>query len=191
MRRGALVVFVLLVAVAPALGDDATKKHQVDARISSLQARAAAHHRRETALRGEVAGYTAGSARSRRESGTSHSGWRRSRATSHCIRSRLTRSTSCSRSSPTGSCSCKGSTRRGAVLDRRLVDIYESDPPSSLDVFLGAPNVQDALDQVAYLTDIGVQERRIAAEVSYAKVQAKAARTRRRRSERGCTARQR
>ena len=63
------------------------------------------------------------------------------------------------------------------VLDRRLVDIYESDPPSSLDVFLGARNVQDALDQVAYLTDIGVQDRRIAAEVSYAKVQAKAART--------------
>ncbi len=36
--------------------------------------------------------------------------------------------------------------------------------------------MHDALDQVAYLTDIGVQDRRIAAEVAYAKLQAKAAR---------------
>src|SRR4029077_9342109 len=62
------------------------------------------------------------------------------------------------------------------VLSRRLVDIYESDRPSSLDVFLGARDVQAALDQVAYLTDIGVQDRRIAGEVAYAKLQATAAR---------------
>ena len=38
--------------------------------------------------------------------------------------------------------------RRWTTLDRRLVDIYESDPASTLDVFLGATSIQDALDQV-------------------------------------------
>src|SRR5690348_18026705 len=42
----------------PIFGDDVTKKHQVDARISSLQGRLAEHRRRETALRNEVADYT-------------------------------------------------------------------------------------------------------------------------------------
>jgi murein DD-endopeptidase MepM/ murein hydrolase activator NlpD len=62
------------------------------------------------------------------------------------------------------------------TLNRRLVDIYESDPSSSLDVFLGARNVQDALDEVQYMNDIGAQDRRIAREVAYAKAQSKAAR---------------
>jgi murein DD-endopeptidase MepM/ murein hydrolase activator NlpD len=62
------------------------------------------------------------------------------------------------------------------TLNRRLVDIYESEQTSTLDVFLGASNVQDALDQVAFMTDIGVQDRRIATEVSEAKAQVKAAR---------------
>jgi murein DD-endopeptidase MepM/ murein hydrolase activator NlpD len=62
------------------------------------------------------------------------------------------------------------------TLNRRLVDIYESDQASTLDVFLGAANVQEALDQVAFMTDIGVQDRRIATEVSQAKAQVRAAR---------------
>jgi len=56
------------------------------------------------------------------------------------------------------------------------VDIYESDQASTLDVFLGASNVQEALDQVEFMTDIGVQDRRIATEVFHAKAQVKAAR---------------
>ena len=55
------------------------------------------------------------------------------------------------------------------VLNQRLVDIYESDQPTSLDVFLGAGNVQEAIDQVQYLNDIGEQDRRIAQQVAEAK----------------------
>src|SRR4029077_11178739 len=55
------------------------------------------------------------------------------------------------------------------VLTRRIVDIYESDQASSLDVFLGARSVQDAIDQVQYLNAIGDQDRRIAQEVARAK----------------------
>src|SRR3954454_5681114 len=55
------------------------------------------------------------------------------------------------------------------VVAQRLVDIYESDPATSLDVFLGARSVQDAIDQVQYLNDIGEEDRRIAQEVASAK----------------------
>ena len=62
------------------------------------------------------------------------------------------------------------------TLNRRLVDIYESEPASTLEVVLGARSIQDALDQVQYLNEIGEQDRRIAAQVRYAKLQVTAAR---------------
>ena len=51
MRRLTLALVVLLLAATPALGDDVTKKHQVDAQISSLQGKLAAHKQQEQALR--------------------------------------------------------------------------------------------------------------------------------------------
>ena len=66
--------------------------------------------------------------------------------------------------------------RAQTALDGRLVDIYESDPASPLDIFLGSRNLSEALDQVAYLIDIGVQDQRIADQVAYAKLQVRAAR---------------
>jgi murein DD-endopeptidase MepM/ murein hydrolase activator NlpD len=177
MRWGALAVLVLLVAATPALGDDATKKHAVDTKISSLQARTAAHRQREAALRGEVAGYTSriralearvGDVSLRLQTLESdlslHQG--RLNALNELFRLQSDRLSFLQDQYAAA----------GELLNRRLVDIYESDPPSSLDVFLGAQNVKAALDQVAYLTDIGVQDRRIAGEVAYAKGQATAAR---------------
>jgi septal ring factor EnvC (AmiA/AmiB activator) len=58
MRRLTLALVVLLIAATPALGDDVTRKHQVDAKLSSLQNRLAAHKREEQALRNQVADYT-------------------------------------------------------------------------------------------------------------------------------------
>jgi murein DD-endopeptidase MepM/ murein hydrolase activator NlpD len=177
MRSAALVVLVLLAAATPALGDDATKKHAVDARISSLQARTAAHRRRETELRDEVAGYTTriralearvGDVSLRLQTLESDLSLhqRRLDALNKLFKLQSDRLTF-----------LKGQYAAAVqALNHRLVDIYESDAPSSLDVFLGANTVQDALDQVAYLTDIGVQDRRIATEVADAKLQAAAAR---------------
>ena len=58
MRRLALALLVLLVVATPAFGDDVTKKHQVDWKISSLQGRLAQQKRNEQALRSEVADFT-------------------------------------------------------------------------------------------------------------------------------------
>jgi septal ring factor EnvC (AmiA/AmiB activator) len=58
MRRLALAVLAVLVLATPAFGDDVTKKHQIDTRLSSLQDKLAAQKHHEQALRNEVAGFT-------------------------------------------------------------------------------------------------------------------------------------
>ncbi len=64
------------------------------------------------------------------------------------------------------------------VLERRLVEIYESDDPSTLEVVLGSDSVQDALDDVQYLREIGLQDRLVAGQVAAAKAQVRAGRSR-------------
>src|SRR3954470_16607793 len=59
MRGLVLALFLLLVLVTPALGDDGVKKHQIDSKIASLQDRLSAQKQHERALRTEVDGYTA------------------------------------------------------------------------------------------------------------------------------------
>jgi murein DD-endopeptidase MepM/ murein hydrolase activator NlpD len=177
MRSAALVVLVLLAAATPALGDDATKKHAFDARISSLQARTAAHRRRETELRDEVAGYTTRIRALEARVGDVSLRLQTLESDLSLHQHRLDALTELFKLQSDRLTFLEGQYAAAVqALNHRLVDIYESDPPSSLDVFLGANNVHDALDQVAYLTDIGVQDRRIAAEVADAKLQAAAAR---------------
>ena len=177
MRSGALVVLVLLVAATPALGDDATKKHAVEAKISALQARTASHRRRESQLRSEVAGYTSRIRALEARVGDVSLRLQTLESDLSLHQRRLNALNELFTLQSDRLAFLQGQYAAAVqLLDRRLVDIYESDPPSSLDVFLGARNVHDALDQVAYLTDIGVQDRHIAGEVAYAKVQAAAAR---------------
>ncbi len=58
MRRITLALAVALICAAPALGSDIGRKHQIDTKIASLKDRLAAQKQREQALRTEVAGYT-------------------------------------------------------------------------------------------------------------------------------------
>ena len=177
MRSGALVVLVLLLAATPALGDDATKKHAVEAKISALQARTASHRRRESQLRNEVAGYTSRIRALEARVGDVSLRLQTLESDLSLHQRRLNALNELFTLQSDRLAFLQGQYAAAVqLLDRRLVDIYESDPPSSLDVFLGARNVHDALDQVAYLTDIGVQDRHIAGEVAYARVQAAAAR---------------
>jgi murein DD-endopeptidase MepM/ murein hydrolase activator NlpD len=177
MRRLTLALVVLLLAAAPALGDDVTKKHHVDAKISSLRDRLAAHQRQERALRAEVADYTSrirtlegkvGDVSLRLQTLEADLALHQKRLDAlNALYTLQTKRFEFLRQQYSHSIQ---------TLNRRLVDIYESDQTSTLDVFLGAANVNEALDQVAYLNDIGVQDRRIANEVAYAKAQVRAAR---------------
>jgi murein DD-endopeptidase MepM/ murein hydrolase activator NlpD len=56
-------------------------------------------------------------------------------------------------------------------LNKRLVEIYTSDPTSTLTVVLEAGSFSDLLDQLEFLNDIGAQDERIASEVEDAKLQ--------------------
>jgi murein DD-endopeptidase MepM/ murein hydrolase activator NlpD len=177
MRRIPLALVVLLLAATPAFGDDVTKKHQVDAQITSLQGKLSAHKQQEQALRNQVAGYTSQIRTLESKAGDVSLKLSTLEADLALHQKRLDALNSLFRLQSKRFAFLEAEYAESMrTLNRRLVDIYESDQASTLDVFLGAANVQEALDQVAFMTDIGVQDRRIATEVSHAKAQVKAAR---------------
>ena len=63
-------------------------------------------------------------------------------------------------------------------LDQRLVAIYKQSAPTTVDVILEARSIEDAIDQLDYLSAIADQDKRVAASVGTAKRQVKAARAR-------------
>ena len=67
----------------------------------------------------------------------------------------------------------KAATKR---LNRRLVEIYTSEPTEPLTVVLQAASFGDLLDQLEFLNDIGRQDERIATEVETAKLEMRATR---------------
>ncbi len=173
--RGLLTAFVVvLVVVTPAFGDDVTKKHQVDSQIASLQSKLQKQKQREQALRNQVADYTSrirtlesrvGDVSLRLQTMESDLALHQHRLDAlNALFALQTKKFVFLKEQYAQSIN---------VLNTRLVDIYESDQASTIDVFLGARNVQDAIDQVQYLNDIGDQDRRIAAQVAAAKAQIK------------------
>src|SRR5262249_42650760 len=56
-------------------------------------------------------------------------------------------------------------------LNDRLVAIYESDQPSTLDFVLGSTSIDEALDMVDYVNLIGSEDKKIASQVRDAKLQ--------------------
>ena len=61
-------------------------------------------------------------------------------------------------------------------LNRRLIDLYESDDPTTLDVLLSTQSLSDFLDQVAYVRELSSQDARITTQVNSAKVRMHASR---------------
>jgi murein DD-endopeptidase MepM/ murein hydrolase activator NlpD len=177
MGRITLALVVALVCVTPALGSDIGRKQQIDTKISSLKDRLAVQKQHEQSLRDEVAGYT-----SRIRSLEARVGDVSLRLTTLeadlSLHQRRLDALNALFGLQTKRLEFLKQQYATAVetLNRRLVDIYESEPASTLEVVLGASSVQDALDQVQYMNEIGEQDRRIAAQVRYAKLQVTAAR---------------
>jgi murein DD-endopeptidase MepM/ murein hydrolase activator NlpD len=177
VRRFTLAVLALLVAASPALGDDVTKKKQVDAKLSTLQDRLSTHKRRENALRNEVAGYTVRIRALESKVVDVSLNLQTLEADLALHQKRLDALNKLFRFQTTRFTFLRSQYAQSMrTLNRRLVDIYESEEASTIDVFLGASSIQDALDQVEFLNDIGAQDRRIATEVAEAKAQVRAAR---------------
>ena len=63
-------------------------------------------------------------------------------------------------------------------LNLRMVDLYETRDPTLVEVILQSSSFQDALDQIHYLQAIARQDKRIAAEVAVARDEVRVARER-------------
>ena len=172
MTRPLVLVFVLaLVGVSPALGDGiAAQKQQLDAQIAMLQGTVAAQQQKEATLRGQIDGVSSqiqaletrvGDVSSRLSSLEEDLGLRheRLRELGALFRLQSQRLVLLTRQ-------YKLSVDR---LNQRLVSIYESPDVSTLDVVLGSNSIQEALDTANYLTQIGQQDRIVAAEVGRSK----------------------
>ncbi len=170
-------VVVVLVLAAPALAGDVTKKHQVDSRISSLQGKLSAQKAHERALRTQVAGFTTRIRALEAQVGDVSLRLQTLEADLSLHQKRLDALNAL----------YDWQTRRGTflgeqyekaeqVLRRRIVEIYESDDASTLDVVLGSASVQDALDKVEYLNEIATSDRHLARQAANARWQVAAAR---------------
>jgi murein DD-endopeptidase MepM/ murein hydrolase activator NlpD len=63
-----------------------------------------------------------------------------------------------------------------ATLSRRMVDLYETQDPSVIEVILDSSSLQEALDHLHYLDAIAAQDKQITAEVATAKDELKVVR---------------
>ena len=177
MRRVALALLLLLGVATPALGDDAGRKHQIDSQIATLQNTLTGQRKQEQALRSAVDDYTSriralesrvGDVSLRLQTLEQDLALHQKRLDAlnslfHLQTDRLT-----TLRSEYG--------KSLEVLNTRLVDIYESDDPTTLDILFGSRSIQDAIDRVQALNDINAQDRAVSSAVSRAKAQVTAAR---------------
>ena len=174
MRRLALAFLVVLVVATPAFGDDATKKQQIDSQISSLQGKLNAQKQREQALRNQVADFTSRIRALEAKVGDVSLKLSTMETDLALHQRRLNALNELFRVQTKKFVFLKEQYAASVkVLNTRIVDIYESDEASTVDVFLGSSSLQDAVDKVQYLNEIGDQDRRIAQQVAVAKAEIK------------------
>jgi murein DD-endopeptidase MepM/ murein hydrolase activator NlpD len=172
-----LLALGLLVAAAPATGDDGSRKASVDARIERLHERIAAAHEREAQLTQQIAGVTAQIRTLERQVGDVSTRLavlqhdlalheRRLHALEDLFRVQTQRLDFLRNEYAV-------SVRR---LDTRLVAIYKETQPSTIEIILQSRSFQDMIDQFDYLNLLASQDKRIAAEVGTAKTEVHRAR---------------
>ena len=178
-RRLSILLLAVLALAAPAAGDLGSQKASVDSRIERLHARIAAARVKESALSAEIAAVTTrirtleaevGDVSTRLTVLQSDLGLHQRRLDKLAALFRL----------ETGQLHYLQRQYRGALqrLADRVVGIYESDEPTTLDVVLASHSFQELLDQLDYLSTIASQDKRIALEVRDARNAMRAARAR-------------
>ena len=180
LRRLLPAVAVLLAVLASsASGDVYSRKHDVDARLQSVQAKIAQAKGRERALAGEIAAVS-----SRIHGLATRVGDVSARLVTlerdlALHQEKLVRLNELYRLE---TARLRFLRRQYEFsLDRlgnRLIDIYEDGEPTSLDVLLSAQSFTDLLSGVEYVDSLGAQDRHIADEVGLAKAEVRAQRER-------------
>ena len=170
-RRLAVCLLTFCALATPALGDDITKKHQIDSNIASLQGKLSSTRESEAQLRDRIAGLSnrigsletqVGGVLQQLATLQKDLSLRRRRLTDltqlYALQTRRLNALK------------KQYSRAVGILNRRLVAIYEGEVPSTLDFVLGATSIDDVLQKMDFVTLIGNEDRQIAAQVKSAKL---------------------
>ena len=177
MRRVALALLLLLAVATPALGDDAGRKHQIDSQIATLQNTLTGQRKKEQALRTEVDGYTARIRALESRVGDVSLRLQTLEEDLSLHQKRLDALNALFRVQSDRLATLRAEYAKSVqVLNKRVIDIYESDDPTTLDILFGSSSLQDAIDSAQALSDIHAQDRAVSAEVRHAKTQVTAAR---------------
>ncbi len=179
MRRLTVALLIGLAVAAPAIAGDVNKKRSVDARIATLQDRLQHQRRQEDALRGAIADVTGRIRSLEAQVGDVSLRLHTLEQDLALHEERLHKLTQLYEFQTKRFFALKAQHRLAVErLNDRLINIYESDDVTSLDVVLGAASISDALDKMDYVKTIAEQDERIAREVAVAKRQVTEARAR-------------
>jgi murein DD-endopeptidase MepM/ murein hydrolase activator NlpD len=174
-RRIVLGLLLLCAVATPALGDDITKKHQVDAQIQANQAKLAATRANEERLRSRIADLDNRIGGLETQVGSVSQQLASLQQDLALRRQRLNDLTDLYRLETRRLNQLKAQYKQAVgVLNRRLVAIYESPQPTSVDFVLGASSIDDMLDELNFIKLIGKEDRQIADQVKSAKIDMRA-----------------
>jgi murein DD-endopeptidase MepM/ murein hydrolase activator NlpD len=180
MARRLVLVFLLALAVVPvAAGDVGDKKQQVDSKISTLHDRIARAQQKEGELSGQIADVTKQIRTLESQVGVVSSQLAPLEEDLRLHELRLNKLNAL----------YELETRKyeflrrqyAAALDRlnaRIVQVYESNDPGTVDVLLASHDFSDLIDQIDYLQSIADQDKHIAVSVGRAKADVKVSRAR-------------
>ena len=173
------VAVLLVVAASPAAGDVYSRKHEIDARLQSVQAEIAHAKQRERALAGQIAAVD-----NRLQGLAAKVGDVSARLVTlerdlALHRDKLARLNELYRVETARLTFLRRQYRLSRDrLGNRLIDIYEGGEPSSLEVLLSADSFTDLVSGVEYTDAVGVQDRRIGEAVGLVKAQVRTQRER-------------
>jgi murein DD-endopeptidase MepM/ murein hydrolase activator NlpD len=171
-RRLPLLLLVLLpfVLAPQAAGDDISHKAAVDAQLARLRAKMAASSAREDQLSSRISGVTGDIRELERRSGDVAARLRSLQADLELHRARLVRLTQLLELQTARLNFLKDQyTEAMHRLDRRVVQLYRQERPSTLDVLVSSANLADALDQIDYMSTVGTEDANVSASVRAAR----------------------
>ncbi len=180
-----LLGVMVALSAAPASGDVASRKQAIDARLQAVQAKIAWAERREDELAGQISSVNREIRGLATQVGDVSQRLSALERDLELHREKLDRLNELFRVQIQRYRFYRHEYQ--VLLDRlgnRLVDLYESGEPSTLEVLLGSKNFSDLISQAQVLESIGKQDQRVAGEVGTAKERVRAQRehTRRYRS---------
>jgi murein DD-endopeptidase MepM/ murein hydrolase activator NlpD len=172
-----LLGVMVALSAAPASGDVASRKQAIDARLQAVQAKIAWAERREDELAGQISSVNREIRGLATQVGDVSQRLSALERDLELHREKLDRLNELFRVQTQRYRFYRHEYR--VLLDRlgnRLVDLYESGEPSTLEVLLGSKNFSDLISQAQVLESIGKQDQRVAGEVGTAKERVRAQR---------------